>query len=64
MPGYTRDVKEMLKLNGCEFYRQGKGDHEIWWNPSTGMKFPVDADIRSRHTANQVMKQAGINHKF
>jgi hypothetical protein len=24
----------------------------------------VDSDIKSRHTANQIMKQADIDHKF
>jgi predicted RNA binding protein YcfA (HicA-like mRNA interferase family) len=64
MPGYTKAVKDILRENGCAFFRYGKGDHEIWWNPTTGKKFPVDGDIKSRHTANQIMKQAGINHKF
>lgn len=64
MPGYTRELKEILREHGCEFDRNGKGDHEIWWNPTTGAKFPVDSDIKSRHTANQVLKQAGIDKKF
>lgn len=64
MPGYTRELKKLLEQNGCEFYRQGKGDHEVWWNPATGAKFPVDSDIKSRHTANQVLKQAGIDKKL
>lgn len=64
MPGFTKAVKELLRENGCEFYRQGKGDHEIWWNPTTGIRFPVDSDIKSRHTANGIMKQADIDHKF
>jgi hypothetical protein len=25
---------------------------------------PVDSSIKSKHTANAVMKQAGINRKF
>lgn len=62
--GFTRDVKNVLREHGCEFFRQGKGDHEVWWNPTTGKKFDVDSDIKSRHTANAVMKQASIDHKF
>lgn len=64
MAGYTRLVKDMLRKHGCEFLRQGKGDHEVWWNPTTEQKFDVDSDIKSRHTANQIMKQADIDHKF
>jgi hypothetical protein len=44
--------------------RQGKGDHENCFSPITKRNFPVDAKILSRHTANGVMKQAGISHKF
>nr|WP_244999211.1 type II toxin-antitoxin system HicA family toxin [Chromobacterium subtsugae] len=53
-----------MKEYGCSFDRQGKGDHEIWYSPITQTKFPVDGSIRSRHTANEIMKQAGIPHHF
>jgi len=64
MASYTPAVKEVLTAGGCRFHRQGKGDHEIWINPKTGHKFPVDADIKSRHTANEIMKQAELAHRF
>jgi len=32
----------------------------IWCSPISGRKFPADHDIRSRHTANSILKQAGI----
>jgi len=31
MYGYTKQLKKMLKKNGCYFVRSGKGDHEIWF---------------------------------
>jgi hypothetical protein len=43
---------------------KGKGDHEIWYSPITNHNFPVDSNIRSRHWANIVLKQAGIQKKF
>jgi predicted RNA binding protein YcfA (HicA-like mRNA interferase family) len=61
---YTLDVKRVLTENGCHFHRQGKGDHAIWFSPITKRYFTVDAKILSRHTANAIMKQAGIDHKF
>lgn len=64
MPGYTKPLKQILSDHGCEFFRQGRGDHEVWWNPTSGKKFDVDSNIKSRHTANEVLKQAGINKKF
>jgi hypothetical protein len=41
-----------------------KGDHEIWWSPITKRHVTVDSKIKSRHTANEVLKQAGIGKKF
>lgn len=64
MAGYTRHLKKLLRASGCEFLQQGRGDHEVWWNPSTGKKFDVDGDIKSRHTANEVLKQAGLDKAF
>jgi HicA toxin of bacterial toxin-antitoxin, len=49
---------------GCRFERAGKGDHEIWWSPITKRHVTVDSKIKSRHTANEVLKQAGIGKKF
>ncbi|ANV90656.1 type II toxin-antitoxin system HicA family toxin [Picosynechococcus sp. PCC 8807] len=30
-----REVTKKLRRAGFEFYRSGKGDHEIWFNPAT-----------------------------
>jgi hypothetical protein len=64
MPGFTPEVKRLLKDAGCHYDRAGKGDHEIWFSPITNVKFPVDSDIKSRHTANGVLKQAGLEKHF
>ena len=64
MGSYTAEVKDFLRQFGCSFFRQGKGDHEIWYSPITNRRFPVDQKILSRHTANGIMKQAGIEHRF
>ncbi len=60
----TPQVKKLLLDQGCRFERPGKGDHEIWFSPITQRRFVVDADIRSRHTANAVLKQAGLPKKL
>jgi hypothetical protein len=52
MAGFTRELKKLLSDAGCEYVRPGRGDHEIWWSPITNKNFPVDSDIKSRHTAN------------
>lgn len=61
---YTREVKEALLDGGCWFVRQGRGDHEIWESPLNGRKFTVDGNIRSRHTANGTLKDAGLEKRF
>jgi hypothetical protein len=64
MSDYTPLLKQYLRESGCRFYRQGKGDHEIWFSPITKIKFVIDNSIKSRHTANAVLKQAGLPKKF
>ncbi len=61
MASYTRSSR---KFYAPTFERPGRGDHEIWYSPITGRRFPVDHAIVSRHTANAVLKQAGIPKQF
>lgn len=64
MASYTPNLKEILRSNGCFFDRPGRGDHEIWYSLITQRRFPVDHKILSRHTANAVLKPAGIAKQF
>lgn len=61
---YTREVKRLLTAAGCTFHQQGRGDHEIWFSPINGERFTVDGDIKSRHTANGTLKDAGLPKAF
>jgi hypothetical protein len=63
MASYTPRVKDYLLKNKCRYDRPGKGDHEIRYSPINGRKFPVDHEIKSRHLANKIVKQAGIDDK-
>ena len=60
----TPQLKKLLVESGCYFERQGKGDHEVWFSPTTQRRFVVDSAIKSRHTANAVLKQAGLSKAF
>jgi hypothetical protein len=60
----TPELKKLLAAAGCYLERQGKGDHEIWYSPLTDKRFVVDNAIKSRHTANAVLKQAGLPKAF
>jgi len=64
MESFTPELKRLLLAAGCEFVRHGKGDHEIWRSPVTQIHFVVDSKIRSRHTANAVLRQAGLPKQF
>ena len=64
MAEYEKRVRSQLDKNGCAFKRRGKGDHDIWYSPITNTSFPVDNVIKSRHLANKIMKQAGVDYHF
>ena len=64
MAEYEKKVRELLLQNGCSFVRRGKGDHDIWYSPITRRSVTVDSKIKSRHTANGILKQSGIKEKF
>jgi predicted RNA binding protein YcfA (HicA-like mRNA interferase family) len=64
MAEYEKKVREILLQNGCTFERRGKGDHDIWYSPVTKSHVTVDGKIKSRHTANAIMKQSGIAYRF
>ena len=64
MSSFEHEVRRFLTTAGCTFHRQGKGNHEIWWSPLTERYFTVDSKIKSRHTANAILKQAGVDKKF
>jgi predicted RNA binding protein YcfA (HicA-like mRNA interferase family) len=40
------------------------GDHEIWRHPTSGLKVTVDGSIKSRHTASEILKDAGLPKAF
>ncbi|MDA8149513.1 MAG: type II toxin-antitoxin system HicA family toxin [Nitrospiraceae bacterium] len=64
MPDFAPELIRILREHGCTFVRPGKGDHAIWFSPITNRHFPMDSRIKSRHTANGILKQAGISKKF
>jgi hypothetical protein len=61
---YGPDVRRRLRDAGCFFKRIAKGDHEMWYSPVSKRSFPVDHKIKSRHTANAILKQAGLPKAF
>ncbi|MCR5013131.1 MAG: type II toxin-antitoxin system HicA family toxin [Lachnospiraceae bacterium] len=64
MAEFEKRVREVLDDNGCSFVRHGKGDHDIWYSPITKRSVTVPVKIKSKHTANAILKQSGIDQKF
>lgn len=62
--GLYPELREILLRFGCAFVREGKGSHEIWYSQLSGKNFSVPYTIKSRHTANGILKQAGIGEKI
>ncbi|EEJ5470887.1 type II toxin-antitoxin system HicA family toxin [Salmonella enterica subsp. diarizonae] len=62
--GLYPKLTELLTAAGCYFDRQGKGSHEIWFSPVTEKKFSIPFTIVSKHTANGILKQAGLEKYF
>jgi predicted RNA binding protein YcfA (HicA-like mRNA interferase family) len=64
MADFYRELIAILRAAGCHLVRSGKGSHEIWFSPITKRPVTVPRTTKSRHTANDVLKQAGIEKKF
>ena len=65
MATHERKVKSLLKADGWAKIRQGRSSHEQWGNADrTGLVITVPSKIKSRHTANHILKQAGIDKKL
>lgn len=64
MNNFTPEIIKILKNNGFIWFRVGKGDHEIWRHTKTGKRVTVDAKVKSRHTANKIMRDAGLPKAF
>jgi predicted RNA binding protein YcfA (HicA-like mRNA interferase family) len=63
-PQFDRALRKLLSEAGCRLVRQGKGSHEIWHSPTTAQNFAVPIGIPSRHTANAILRQAGLPKAF
>lgn len=60
---YYRQVTDLLKQQGFEFTRNAKGSHEIWADQYQA-KVVVPRNLKSRHTANGILKDAGCEAKL
>jgi hypothetical protein len=61
---YDRKLKRILLDAGCHFVRPAKGSHELWYSPISKRHFAVPTNVVIRHTANGVLKEAGLPKQF
>lgn len=52
-----------MRTHNCVQVAGGKGSHEKWRSPINGRIVTVPRS-KSRHTANEVLKQLGIGKQF
>lgn len=64
MADLYRAATRILRDNGFELKRHGKGDHELWWNPRTRIHTVVARKVKSHDTANKILKQARLPKAF
>ena len=59
---YNTVTKEISKL-GFANWKNAKGSHEKWKRPENGKILLVPRNLKSRHTANGILKDAGSAKK-
>ena len=57
--GFYRQVVRELSLRGFGRIKGGKGSHEKWLSSAGDKTLIVPRQLKSRHTANRILKSAG-----
>ena len=60
---YYRELADILERAGWVKTAGGKGSHEKWIEPQS-RRVVIVPRSKSRHTANEVLKQAGLPKAF
>jgi predicted RNA binding protein YcfA (HicA-like mRNA interferase family) len=62
--GFYETVVKLLSEAGFVYSGNAKGSHEKWLNQKSGLLLIVPRNLKSRHTANGILKDAGIGKVF
>lgn len=62
--GFYKAVRQALTEAGYGYIGNAKGSHEKWQSRETGKILLVPRNLKSRHTANGIMKDAGLGKLF
>lgn len=60
---YYAELVRLLRAAGWRHVPGGKGSHEKWRHDGTGRTLIVP-HTKSRHTANEILKDAGLPKAF
>ncbi|MCJ2033049.1 type II toxin-antitoxin system HicA family toxin [Methylobacterium sp. J-068] len=58
------ELVRRLREAGCTFVRDAKGSHEVWQSPITNRRFTIPRNTVMVHTANGILKDAGLPKAF
>ena len=65
MADYGDETRQLLSSDGyIKIPKRGKGSHSMWHNKEKNITVTVKDKIKSRHSANEIIKDAKIKHKF
>ena len=62
--GYYKPGSDILKKLGFRYIQNAKGSHEKWQSETSGKILLVPRNLKSRHTANAILKTAGYTDKI
>ncbi|WP_377292982.1 type II toxin-antitoxin system HicA family toxin [Rhizobium sp. SG2393] len=62
--GYYKLVCDLIHEFGYRYFANAKGSHEKWKHTDTGRILIVPRNLKSRHTANAILKDAGSTHRL
>lgn len=62
--GFYSAVRKALSEAGYKYIGNAKGSHEKWQSEETGQIMLVPRKLKSRHTANDITKDAGLGKLF
>ena len=62
--GLYDQVAKLLLDAGFKYLENAKGSHEKWKSENTGVLVIVPRNLNSRHTANGILKDAGVGKAF
>jgi predicted RNA binding protein YcfA (HicA-like mRNA interferase family) len=61
--GFYKELVKLISEVGYHYETNAKGGHEKWCDDQ-GRTLIVPQTLKSRHTANAILKDAGIGKKF